>query len=195
MRYRPFDASGLIVVGMLILSARPADAQTVATGPYYATPSWDQTLPCTTTTTCPRFVVLANMNDEAVLDRETGLVWERTPDTSLGTASWPTAQFQCNQKRLGNRMGWRLPTLQELTSLIDPSVSFPAAALPVGHPFANVQSGVGSRYWTATSDGEFPLATAWLVTFSNGGNLGEASKSGGSWSWWCVRGGHGVEAQ
>ena len=34
------------------------------TGPYYATPSWDQKLPSDT-----RFIVLTNWNSEAVLDR------------------------------------------------------------------------------------------------------------------------------
>jgi len=31
-------------------------------------------LQCNTVSTCPRFVVLANWDSEAVLDRETGLV-------------------------------------------------------------------------------------------------------------------------
>jgi hypothetical protein len=42
-----------------------AVAQTVAAGPYYATPSWDQTLACTASATCPRFIVLSNFNNEA----------------------------------------------------------------------------------------------------------------------------------
>src|SRR5688500_11468228 len=71
----------VIAFALLSLSTAGARAQTVAPGPYYATPSWDQTLACNTIATCPRFIVLSNMNSDAVLDRETGLVWERAPST------------------------------------------------------------------------------------------------------------------
>jgi PEP-CTERM motif len=62
-----------------MLASPSARAQTTAVGPYYATPAWDQTLPCSAPNNCPRFIVLSNMNSEAVLDRESGLVWERSP--------------------------------------------------------------------------------------------------------------------
>jgi hypothetical protein len=48
-------------------------------GSYYANPSWDQELPA-----AQRFIVLSNLNNEAVLDRETGLVWQRTPGSVRG---------------------------------------------------------------------------------------------------------------
>src|SRR5689334_977946 len=128
-----------------------AAAQTIAPGPYYATPSWDQTLPAST-----RFIVLSNFNSEAVLDRETGLVWERTPSTDA--VNWVFAQNHCESLRTGNRMGWRLPTLEELHTLADPSagnVSLHQPFLPVGHPFS-ILAGDFSQpfaYWTA------PLST------------------------------------
>ena len=75
---------GCVAVGTLVLASGPAQAQTTANGPYYATPSWDQKLQCDTLTTCPRFIVLSNWNSEAVLDRETGLVWERSPGDTNG---------------------------------------------------------------------------------------------------------------
>ncbi len=68
----------LIGLGLATFAVTPAHAQTTAPGPYYATPSWDQTLPSNT-----RFIVLSNMNSEAVLDRETGLVWQRSPGLNL----------------------------------------------------------------------------------------------------------------
>ena len=82
---RPRVATTICIALTLVLcSVRSADAQTASAGPYYATPSWDQT-PSST-----RFVVLSNWNNEAVLDRETGLVWEKrrahplTPTNSTG---------------------------------------------------------------------------------------------------------------
>src|SRR5438093_6447623 len=134
---------GWVAIGTLVLVSGPAQAGS-AKGPYYATPSWDQTLPCPTHASCPRFTVLTNFNSDAVLDRETGLVWEQTPDTNGQT--WFEAQTNCNQRPVGNRRGWRLPTVQELASLVDPNQSNPA--LPPGHPFSNVQSNV---YWSATT--------------------------------------------
>jgi hypothetical protein len=180
---------GLMLFGMVALGASPAKASTAA-GSYYATPSWDQQLQCDTPSTCPRFIVLSNWYNAAVLDRETGLVWEQSPSTS--TFNWLDAQGHCNEVDAGGRKGWRLPTLQELSSLVEADQVVP---LPSGHPFSNVQL---SLYWSATTyagDATF----AWNVDFEQGGG-GHAfhfySKNIGSiLSVWCVRGGHGVDPQ
>lgn len=186
MRHPWKSVLGLCVTGMgLGASALALGASGV--GPYYATPSWDQTLPAFT-----RFIVLTNMNSEAVLDRETGLVWERAPDSTART--WVSAQAFCNDRIVGNRKGWRLPTIQELASLVDPSVPLPGPTLPAGHPFTNVQSGPTplSDYWSATS-AAFDAAAAWLVYF-NHGSVNVDFKSVDAFVW-CVRGGQGVDVQ
>src|SRR5438477_12772588 len=106
---------GLMSIGLFVgvaMTAVPAQAAT-GNGPYYATPSWDQKL-----ATATRFVVLTDWNSEAVLDRETGLVWEKSP--SRTGAPWVPARMACLNKILGERKGWRLPSIPELASLIDP---------------------------------------------------------------------------
>src|SRR5438034_5037361 len=174
MKHKLFCTLGLMVLALVGFAANPAGAATTAGGPYYANPSWDQQLPAST-----RFIVLSNWIDAAhpsggtaVLDRETGLVWEQSPSTAV--FSWQEAQFHCNGVdlfpnregvRAGNRLGWRLPTLQELASLVDPSVSPPGPKLPSGHPFSNVQS--SSVYWSATADATF-ASNAWVVFFGFG---------------------------
>ncbi len=147
-------------------------------------PAWYQILP-----SAERFLLV--MGDVAVLDRETGLVWERSPSTSY--FDWWNAQWHCNSLTVGNRMGWRLPTLQELASLVDGDpANNSSLKLPPGHPFSNVQS---SHYWSATSLADEPGGTPWgacWVGFS--GYAGNIDKSN-PYCVWCVRGGQGVDPQ
>ena len=136
-----------------------------------------------------RFKVLSDFNDAAVLDKETQLVWEQSPDT--GKRTWFDALSHCYQRevgtRLGSRKGWRLPTIEELASLVDPNNPNGNPDLPPGHPFSNVQS---SSYWSATT-----LATqtgnAWLVSLINGLVLND-DKPFTNFVW-CVRGGQGID--
>ena len=182
---------GLIGLGVMAFGIDAATAQTTANGPYYATPSWDQKLQCDTPATCPRFVVLANWNSAAVLDRETGLVWEKAP--SAGVHTWVFVSFNCAQLDLGGRGGWRLPTIQELRSLVDPTQSDPA--LPSGHPFTNLDTNL-AIYWSATTS-PFDSSDAVVVSFQTGG-IGLLSKSSTAPTnprAWCVRGGQAADSQ
>ena len=141
-------------------------------------PSWDQILPA-----AERFKLV--MSGAAVLDKETGLVWDKSPATT--TQTWLDAKFHCNQRTVGNRKGWGLPTVQELASLVDPTVPFPGPTLPAGHPFTNVQP---DFYWSATANASNPVS-AWVVGFDTGFALvGDRSVL---FFVWCVRGGQGVD--
>jgi hypothetical protein len=183
MKNRLFYTFGLIVFVMVAFATSSAEAGGVI-GPYYATPSWDQQLACDAPSRCPRFKVLSNWNNEAVLDKETGLVWEQSPSTI--TFTWELAQHHCNTLVVGDRMGWRLPTVQELASLVDLSV-YPGPFLPAGHPFSNVQS---APYWPTTL--AFDSSYAWYVHFGNGA-MGRVFgfESVNDYFVWCVRGGQG----
>ena len=141
---------------------------------------WDQALPA-----AQRFVILTAFNSDAVLDKETGLVWERSPQTTGVSSS--NVRMTCANKAVGGRKGWRLPSLPELASLVDPSVASPGPTLPSGHPFLNVRS---TNYWSASAHAENP-ALMWGVGFGNGAVLGlsKAFDQGA----WCVRGGTNAE--
>lgn len=135
--------------------------------------------------TSQRFVVLSQFDNEAVLDKETQLVWQRTPTSNLAT--WQGARSQCGRLAIAGRRGWRLPSLHELTSLTRPEAPVGALALPSGHPFVNVQI---AAYWTDTLwviPGSLPTS-AYTVHFNSSGLLGIAN-AGFFHGFWCVRGG------
>jgi hypothetical protein len=153
---------------------------------------WDQALPA-----AQRFVVLAAFNNEAVLDKNTGLVWEKAPQTT--PANWSSGNFAngpndailtCINKNVGGQRGFRLPSIPELASLIDPSVPFPGPSLPPGHPFLNVLPSIDvstSTYWSATTwAGD--TRWAWTVNFG-GGSVTTVGKTNDFVKLWCVRGG------
>jgi hypothetical protein len=131
-----------------------------------------------------RFKVMSAFGGLAVLDRETGLVWERNPTSATG--SYGTARHhRCLQKTVGGRMGWRLPTTEEFTSLAD--ASGPGPVLPAGHPFTFTPW----DYWTSsTLDGSPSVAIVVNpVDFSMKFTEGKDGSNG----FWCVRGGQGFD--
>ena len=148
-------------------------------------PSWDQGLPA-----AERFVLVlptaAISAGEAVLDKNTGLVWEQSPPTT--THTWSAARFQCIRRGVGGQMGWRLPSIPELTSLVVPGDPPGGPDLPAGHPFSNVLS---TAYWSATTLAGTPT-DAWAVHFRVG--LVFASDAKNANFVWCARGGMNADA-
>ena len=192
MKHGLLYACGVAALGMFGLAATVAIAQTTANGPYYATPSWDQTLPAST-----RFIVLSNMNNAAVLDRETGLVWERTPSISVGAGASERigAVDICWSVSTGGRKGWRLPRVEELMSLADPS-NFATSPLPAGNPFLQV---VGGNFWAIDYFPGFPGEGSTVLFFPPLGGSPASVDVNPSvvtniHSVWCVRGGQGSSA-
>jgi len=146
-----------------------------------------------------RFKVLSAFGGAAVLDKETGRVWEKSPGDTDGDndvdnddkTTWLSALIHCYTREVGGRKGWRLPTMEELMSLVDPNNPTGDPDLPLGHPFANVQS---SFYWSATTNAN-GSNNAWVVDFSNVGNIGTGGKDSTLVFVWCVRGGQGIDGQ
>jgi hypothetical protein len=110
-------------------------------------PAWDQTLSSTGGCTSQRFQCV--MSSQAVLDRETGVVWQRTPRTVLFTP-WNTSVEECALATTGGRKGWRAPTLSEAESLLDPAITG-ANQLFAGNPFIVDPALVGTFFATSRS--------------------------------------------
>jgi len=64
----------------------------------------------------------------------------------LSAVDWWKAKEKCGQFRLRGYSDWRLPTVEEWESLIDPNQEHPALVSP--HPFENIIAHM--PYWTAT---------------------------------------------
>lgn len=161
-----------------------------------------------------RFTKLAAFDKEAVLDNETQLVWERKPGETDGEPGitegdlmyWGTgdngsgvgggALKHCANQIVGGRQGWKLPSFDQLASLIDqnsplcPGDEFDGACLPEGHPFKGVAAG---GYWSATTLGA-DQEKAWKVSFRQRGEGPEfvtvgQDKDDTVGHVWCVRSG------
>ncbi|HYM15929.1 MAG TPA: DUF1566 domain-containing protein [Dehalococcoidia bacterium] len=117
----------------------------------------------------------------AVLDRETGLVWERVPSSSV--VDWLTAIRSCYRADTGKRQGWRLPTQAELESLRDDGVS-PPPALPIGNPFGGPLTGT---FWSSTQDLQTP-GLAYTASFQVNGDGRDMTDGSVIHNYWCVRG-------
>jgi hypothetical protein len=179
MNVRLTTAIRAVFVAMLVVQAAPLLAQSQ---------SWDQKF-----AGANRFKVLSDFNDEAVLDRETGLVWEKTPETALG--GWAFIDDECFSRFTGGRQGWRPPTLEEVLSLMDPLQNF-TGKLPVGHPFDIGSSRTTSlQFWTITSAIVLPATNdfAYVANFEPGGSFFPDPKISVTHRFWCVRSGHGYD--
>jgi hypothetical protein len=150
--------------------------------------SWDQKLDGQ-----KRFKVLKAFNDEAVLDQETGLVWEATPEADPG--GWSFIDDKCFARFTGGRLGWRPPTLEEMLSLMDP-LQNETGKLPPGHPFDLLPTRTTPRqFWTLSTAIVQPAnnSFAYVANFDPGGSFFASDKIAGAHRFWCVRGGHGYD--
>ena len=95
-----------------------------------------------------------------VRDNVTGLEWQQ--DTAPGTYTWQEALDYCDGLSLGSHDDWRLPTLQELSSLVDSSRINPAI-----DPLFNT---VASSYWSSNWD-LFDFPYSWMVAIDTAGQV------------------------
>lgn len=125
-----------------------------------------------------------------VVDQLTGLVWAK--DISAPTSTWQGAlDTVAAMNAASGTFGytdWRLPTRQELFSLVDRQQP---DALPAGHPFTNVPS--GKNVWSSTTyDYQitgFPLTNLAWTLFLPDGYLDGHTKNKTDSAVWPVRGG------
>ena len=98
---------------------------------------------------------------ETILDPRTGLEWQKDP---AGRMSWDEAMGYASSLRLGKHSDWRVPTIEELLSLIDFSKTGPASSFP----------GMPSHWFWSSSSYSGSSSYAWRVYFPDGNVFGSA---------------------
>lgn len=100
-----------------------------------------------------------------VTDEKTGLMWEQSPPSKVRFL-WADASYiriaEINKACLGGFTDWRLPTIEELFSIVDYKRHNPA--------IDPIFTAIPSHYWSITTLAEFRLK-AWIISFDNGNVL------------------------
>ncbi len=120
---------------------------------------------------------------DRVHDTGTGLVWLKNANVHPQPLDWEAAHdlvSQMNRDRAYGFDDWRVPEIRELESLTDMDCHSPA--LPVDHPFTNVQA----FYWSATAS-RYDTAYAWVL-YTKDGPVGVGHKPLSEFFLWPVRG-------
>jgi hypothetical protein len=94
-----------------------------------------------------------------VVDRVTGLVWQRALDEGMYT--WAEATSRCACLSLGGHEDWRLPTRMELVSIVDFTRDSPAID-PVAFPQTTSE-----WFWTSSRRADDP-SLVWYIYFETG---------------------------
>jgi hypothetical protein len=118
-------------------------------------------------------------NPGTVLDRVTGLVWQRA--VSPQTLGWQAAREACACLELGGQHDWRLPSRIELVSIVDFTRHDPAID---GEAFPATPT---DWFWSASPVAGSDPAAAWYVAFFDGNT--HHAELGVPYHVRCVRGG------
>ena len=142
----------------------------------------------TTNTYCDGRFEVRSDNTNVVIDNDSGLMWTRNANID-GTKDWTNAISYCSGLTHATHSDWRLSSVAEFsrdtgvgttTGLVYKAVSTNDPALPLGHPFTDVQS---DWYWTSTESGS-PSERASSVSLTDG-DVFEALKVTVYYVWPC----------
>lgn len=91
-----------------------------------------------------------------VTDLVTGLTWQKELS---GKMTWSQANLYCSELNFANNNDWRLPSLKELSTIVDYGTTYPALNAIFGTSYDNT--------WTSISDIQ-GSQNAWYIYFSTG---------------------------
>ena len=118
------------------------------------------------------------LHPHGIHDTLTGLVWHPEGNLTGTAATWEKAIHAVNEYAHATGQPFRLPTINEIESLVDASQHSPA--LPADHMFSNLHDG----YWTSTTSGYEPDWS--YVLYLNKGAVGVGYKANRDFHVWPV---------
>lgn len=100
-------------------------------------------------------------SNHVIKDSNLGLMWQDTRTVRLQTKTWHEAKNYCADLKLAQKYNWRLPTLDELLSIVDYEEYSPAIV-----DTFNFTDKKG-YYWTS-SNVSTDKRYAWYISFDKG---------------------------
>jgi hypothetical protein len=100
--------------------------------------------------------------DGTITDTATNLMWEKSAGGAATT--WDQAKGYCENLTLGGKSDWRLPTRNELQTIVDYNRLDPAVDTKY---FPDIPKSTESHYWTSTTYAKTP-GNPWDVFLFNG---------------------------
>ncbi len=119
-------------------------------------------------------------DDNSIHDKDKTFTWcdtnsatnggyQGTCGTGTGNAATDTKAYinALNSANYGGHSDWRMPTIKELTTLVNSNIPYPGPTIDAAW-FPNT---VSSNYWSSTTYADYS-SNAWVVNFNYGGILG-----------------------
>lgn len=101
----------------------------------------------------------SNLDNDTVKDKKTGLIWQKGEQEKM---RWEIARQFCGELTLAGFNDWRLPTKQELMTLVERNMFNPAIDrkfFPQAQP---------DNYWSSSIGTASVGSAAWMIHFGYG---------------------------
>lgn len=122
-------------------------------------------------------IMNADSEQKIVKDPVHNLFWTYT--ASEQSLSWQEALEHCQKLNYNGVHGWRLPSVNELATILDYSISKPASSFP------SLEESSSPIFWTSTSYQQ-NIGTAWRISSSTG-EVGASDKVDFIYKVLCVK--------
>ncbi len=107
--------------------------------------------------------------DGTILDRATGLMWQKSG--SSRTKNWKRGRMylkQLNEDRFAGYSDWRIPTIEELASLVEREKINGVHINPIFHNKQKTCWSADTKRVRTTRDSHFGEYESWVVKFAEG---------------------------
>ncbi len=124
--------------------------------------------------------------NEIVTDNVTGLLWQDNEETKTQMMNFDQANEYCQKLTLGGFNDWRVPSIEELASLVNKGKNEPSIDIN-NAPNEAFEKIVSEEYWSSTIYSDGRDRTAWTLDFSNGSSSGGYNLKTDNYNIRCVK--------